>query len=46
MEFDIGNLFIGELLGTSENRTLDFSNSDIFVDRRNKEKRVGKLKIN
>ena len=34
MEFDIGNLFIGELLVTSENRTLDFSNSGIFVDGR------------
>ena len=46
MELDIGNLFIGELLVTSENRTLDFLNSGIFVDGRNKEKRIGKLKIN
>ena len=43
---DIGNLFIGELLLISENRTLHFSVSDIFVDGRNKEKRVGKLEIN
>ena len=46
MEFDIGNLFIGELFITSESRTLHFLDSDIFVDGRNKEKRVGKLKIN
>ena len=40
-------LFIGELLVISENRTLHFLDSDIFVDgRRNKENRVGKLKIN
>ena len=36
---DIGNLFIGELLFISENRTLHFSNSDLFVDGRNKEKK-------
>ena len=35
--------FIGELFLTSGNRTLHFSDSDIFVDGRNKEKRVGKL---
>ena len=46
MEFDIGNLFIGELFITSGNRTLYFSDSDIFMDGRNKEKRIGKLKIN
>ena len=46
MEFDIGNLFIGELLLISENKTLNFSNSGIFVDGRNKEKRMGNLKIN
>ena len=46
MEFDIGNLFIGELFITSENRTLHFSKSAIFVDGRNKENRVSKLKIN
>ena len=45
-EFDIGILFIGELLVTSEKRTLHFSDSDIFMDGRNKEKRIGKLKIN
>ena len=45
MEFDIRNLFIGELFVTSESRTLDFSNSDIFMDGRNKENRIGKLKI-
>ena len=45
-EFNIKNLFIGELFVISENRTLHFLNSDIFVDGRNKEKRLGKLKIN
>ena len=44
--FNIENLFIGELLLISENRTLHFSDSDIFVDGRNKENRAGKLKIN
>ena len=39
-------LFIDELLVISENRTLHFSNSGIFMDGRNKEKRVGKLEIN
>ena len=42
----IVNLFIGELLITSESRTLHFANSGIFVDGRNKEKRISKLKIN
>ena len=42
----IGNLFIGELLLISEGRTLDFSHTDLFVDGRNKEKKIGKLKIN
>ena len=46
VEFDIGNLFIFELFITSESNTLDFSNSGIFVDGRNKEKRIGNLKIN
>ena len=46
MELDIGNLFIGELFITSESRTLHFFNSDLFVDGRNKENRVSKLKIN
>ena len=46
MVFDIGNLFIGELFITSESRTSDFLNSDIFVDGRNKENRVSKLRIN
>ena len=46
MELDIDILFIGELLLISESRTLDFSNSDLFVDGRNKENRVSKLKIN
>ena len=45
-EFDIGILFIGELLVTSEYGTLHFSDSDIFVEGRNKENRIGKLKIN
>ena len=35
---NIENLFIGELLLISENRTLHFLDSDIFVDGRNKEK--------
>ena len=39
MEFDIGNQFIGELFITSESKTLDLSNSDLFVDGRNKVKR-------
>ena len=37
---------IGELFITSESRTLNFSNSDIFVHGRNKERRVSKLEIN
>ena len=45
MELDIEILFIGELLLISESRTLDFSNSDLFVDGRNKN-RASKLKIN
>ena len=43
---DIGILAIGELLVTSEYRTLHFLDSDIFKDGRNKEKRIGILKIN
>ena len=39
---NIRNLFIGELFITSESRILHFLNSDLFVDRRNKEKRVSK----
>ena len=35
-EFDIENLFTGELIGTNECRTLNFSNSVTFVDRRKK----------
>ena len=46
MEFDIGNLFTGELFITSESRTFHFSNSCIFVDGRNKENRASKIKIN
>ena len=46
MELDIGNLFIGELFITSESRTLHFFNIDLFVNGRNKENRVSKLKIN
>ena len=46
MEFDIGTLFIDELLVISESRTLAFSNSGIFMDGRNKEKGISKLKIN
>ena len=46
MEFDIGKLSIGELFITSGNRILHFLDSDIFVDRRNKEKIISKLKIN
>ena len=45
MELDIEILFIGELLLISESRTLDFSNSDLFMDGRNKN-RASKLKIN
>ena len=40
MELDIEILFIDELLVISENSTLHFSNSDLFVDGRNKEKRI------
>ena len=39
MELDIEILFFGELLLISESRTLDFLNSDLFVDGRNKENR-------
>ena len=39
VELDIEILFIGELLLISESRTLDFSNSDLFMDGRNKENR-------
>ena len=46
MELDIGILFIDELLVISERGTLDFSNSDLFVDGRNKENKVSKLRIN
>ena len=46
MELDIEILFIDELLVISESRTLDFSNSDLFVDGRNKENEVSKLRIN
>ena len=46
MELDIGILFIDELLVFSENRTLHFLDSDIFVAGRNKENRASKLKIN
>ena len=46
MELDIGILFIGELLLISEYRTLHSSDSDLFVDGRNKERRLSKLKIN
>ena len=46
MEFDIGNQFIGELFITSESKTFDFSNSGVFMDGRNEEKRIGNLKIN
>ena len=46
MELDIGILFIDELLVISESGTLDFLNSDLFVDGRNKENKVSKLRIN
>ena len=46
MELDIGILFIDELLVISENRTLDFSKSDLFVDGRIKENGASKLRIN
>ena len=46
MDFELKILFIDELLVISENRTLHFSASDIFVDGRNKENRASKLKIN
>ena len=46
MELDIEILFIDELLVISEGRTLDFSNSDLFMDGRNKENRASKLKVN
>ena len=39
-------LFIDEFLVISENRTLHFSDSGIFVNGRNKENRANKLKIN
>ena len=43
---DIGILFIDEFLVISESRTLDFLNSDLFLDGRNKENEVSKLRIN
>ena len=46
MEFDVRNQFIGELFITSKSKALDFSNSGIFVDARNKEKIIGDLKMN
>ena len=46
VELDIGILFIDELLVISESRTLHFSNSDLFMDGRNKENKVSKLRIN
>ena len=46
MELDIEILFIDELLVISESRTLDFSNSDLFVDGRKQENEVSKLRIN
>ena len=39
VELEIGILFIDELLVISESRTLHFSNSDLFMDGRNKEKK-------
>ena len=36
IKLDIGIMFIDELLVISESRTLHFSNSDLFVDGRNK----------
>ena len=46
MDFELKILFIDELLVIGENRTLHFSDSDIFLDGRNKENRASKLKIN
>ena len=46
MDFELKILFIDELLVITESRTLHFFNSDLFVDGRNKENRIGKLKIN
>ena len=46
MDFELKILFIDELLVISESRTLHFSDSDIFMDGRNKENRAIKLKIN
>ena len=46
MVFNIGNLFIGELFIISEDRTLHFMNSGIFVDGRNQENGANKLRIN
>ena len=45
MELEIGILFIDELLVISEIKSLQFLNSDLFVDGR-KENRASKLKIN
>ena len=44
--FNIENLFIGEVLLISESRTLHSLDSDIFMDGRNKERRLSKLEIN
>ena len=46
VDFELKILFIDELLVISENRTLHFLDSDIFMDGKNKENRGSKLKIN
>ena len=46
MDFELKILLIDELLVISESTTLHFSESDIFVDGRNKENSAIKLKIN
>ena len=44
-EFDIENLFIGELLATNDSISLNFSNTVTFMDGRKKENRVANPKL-
>ena len=44
-EFDIENLFIGELLVTNNSISLNFSNTVTFMDDRKKENRVANPKL-
>ena len=45
MDLEVKILFIDELLVISENRTLHFLDSDIFLDGRNKENRAANSRL-